>query len=167
MAKIFDPVSMRGIALQNRIVVPPMCPYSSEDGFANDWHLVHLGSRATGGASLVFAEASAVTAEGRITAEDLGIWKDEHVEFLSRIVRFLKSQGTVPGMQIAHAGRKGSTQRPWEGSSKVSVADGGWIPVAPSAAAFSETYPMPRALLKDRIHAILHASCQPPRRAME
>ncbi len=155
MAHIFDPLSIRGITLQNRIVVSPMCQYSSQDGFANDWHLVHLGSRAIGGASLVFAEASAVTAEGRITTEDLGIWKDAHVEFLSRIVRFLKSQGTVPGMQIAHAGRKGSTQRPWEGSSKVSVADGGWIPVAPSAAAFSETYPMPRALLKEEIHAIV------------
>ena len=127
MAHIFDPLSIRGITLQNRIAVSPMCQYSSQDGFANDWHLVHLGSRAIGGASLVFAEASAVTAEGRITAEDLGIYKDEHVEYLSRIVRFLKSQGTVPGMQIAHAGRKGSTQRPWEGSNKVSVADGGWV----------------------------------------
>ena len=115
MAHIFDPLSIRGITLQNRIVVSPMCQYSSQDGFANDWHLVHLGSRAIGGAGLVFAEASAVTAEGRITAEDLGIYKDAHVEFLSRIVRFLKSQGTVPGMQIAHAGRKASTQRPWEG----------------------------------------------------
>jgi 2,4-dienoyl-CoA reductase-like NADH-dependent reductase (Old Yellow Enzyme family) len=167
MAHLFDPLSIRGITLQNRIVVSPMCQYSSEDGFANDWHLVHLGSRAAGGASLVFAEASAVTAEGRITAEDLGIYKDAHVEFLSRIVRFLKSQGTVPGMQIAHAGRKGSTQRPWEGSNKVSVADGGWIPVAPSAAAFSETYPMPRALLKEEIHAIVDAFAQAARRALE
>jgi len=167
MAHLFDPLSIRGVTLQNRIAVSPMCQYSSEDGFANDWHLVHLGSRASGGAGLVFAEASAVTAEGRITAEDLGIWKDEHVEFLSRIVRFLKTQGTVPGMQIAHAGRKGSTQRPWEGSSKVSVEDGGWIPVAPSAAAFSETYPMPRALLKEEIHAIVDAFGQAARRAME
>ncbi len=167
MAHLFDPLSIRGITLHNRIVVSPMCQYSSQDGFANDWHLVHLGGRAVGGASLVFAEASAVTAEGRITTEDLGIWKDAHVEFLSRIVRFLKSQGTVPGMQIAHAGRKGSTQRPWEGSSKVSVADGGWIPVAPSAAAFSETYPMPRALLKEEIHAIVDAFGQAARRAME
>src|ERR1700680_3501881 len=149
MAHLFDPLSIRGITLQNRIVVSPMCQYSSQDGFANDWHLVHLGGRAIGGASLVFAEASAVTAEGRITAEDLGIYKDAHVGFLSRIVRFLKSQGTVPGMQIAHAGRKGSTQRPWEGSSKVSVADGGWVPVAPSAAAFSESYPMPRAMTQE------------------
>src|SRR3984957_9810345 len=157
MAHLFDPLSIRGITLQNRIVVSPMCQYSSEDGFANDWHLVHLGGRAIGGASLVFAEASAVTPEGRITAEDLGIWKDAHIEFLSRIVRFLKSQGTVPGMQIAHAGRKGSTQRPWVGSSKVAIADGGWVPVAPSAVSFSETYPMPRALEINEIHAIVDA----------
>ena len=167
MAQLFDPLSIRGVTLQNRIVVSPMCQYSSQDGFANDWHLVHLGSRAAGGAGLVFAEASAVTAEGRITAEDLGIYKDAHVEFLSRIVRFLKSQGTVPGMLIAHAGRKASTQRPWEGSSKVSVEDGGWVPVAPSAAAFSETYPMPRALTKDEIHAIVDAFAQAARRALE
>jgi len=167
MAQIFDPLQIRGVTLQNRIVVSPMCQYSSQDGFANDWHLVHLGSRAAGGAGLVFAEASAVTAEGRITAEDLGIYKDAHVEFLSRIVRFLKSQGTVPGMQIAHAGRKASTQRPWEGSSKVSVEDGGWVPVAPSAAAFSETYPMPRALTKEEIRAIVDAFAQAARRARD
>ena len=167
MAQIFDPLPIRGITLQNRIVVSPMCQYSSEDGFANDWHLVHLGSRASGGASLVFTEATAVTPEGRISPEDLGFWKDEHIEFVARIVRFLKSQGTVPGMQIAHAGRKGSTQRPWEGSSKVSVADGGWIPLAPSAVAFSENYPMPRALLKQEIHGIVDAFAAAARRALE
>lgn len=167
MANIFDPLSIRGITLQNRIVVSPMCQYSSEDGFANDWHLVHLGSRATGGASLVFTEATAVTPEGRISPEDLGFWKDEHIEFVARIVRFLKSQGTVPGMQLAHAGRKGSTQRPWEGSSKVSVADGGWVPLAPSAVAFSDHYPMPRALLKDEIHGIVDAFAAAARRALE
>jgi 2,4-dienoyl-CoA reductase-like NADH-dependent reductase (Old Yellow Enzyme family) len=167
MALLFDPLQIRGVTLQNRIGVSPMCQYSSQDGFANDWHLVHLGGRAVGGASLVFTEATAVTAEGRITAEDLGIYKDAHVEFLHRIVRFLKSQGTVPGMQIAHAGRKASTQIPWEGSSKVSVGDGGWVPVAPSAVAFSETYPMPRALLKEEIHAIVDAFAQAARRALE
>jgi 2,4-dienoyl-CoA reductase-like NADH-dependent reductase (Old Yellow Enzyme family) len=167
MAQLFDPLPIRGVTLQNRIGVSPMCQYSSQDGFANDWHLVHLGGRAVGGASLVFTEATAVTAEGRITAEDLGIYKDAHVEFLHRIVRFLKSQGVVPGMQIAHAGRKASTQIPWEGSSKVSVGDGGWVPVAPSAVAFSETYPMPRALLKDEIHAIVDAFAQAARRALE
>jgi 2,4-dienoyl-CoA reductase-like NADH-dependent reductase (Old Yellow Enzyme family) len=167
MAQIFDPLPIRGITLKNRIVVSPMCQYSSEDGFANDWHLVHLGSRAVGGASLVFAEATAVTPEGRITAEDLGIWKDDHIDFLSRIVEFLKSQGTVPGMQIAHAGRKGSTQRPWVGASKVAVEDGGWVPLAPSAVPFSETYPMPRALEKQEIRDIVQAFAAAARRALE
>jgi len=167
MAHLFDPLSIRGITLQNRIAVSPMCQYSSQDGFANDWHLVHLGGRAVGGASLVFTEATAVTAEGRITAEDLGIYKDAHIEFLSRIVSFMKTQGTVPGMQIAHAGRKASTQVPWVGSSKVSVADGGWVPVAPSAVAFSDTYPMPRAMTKDEIHGVVDAFAQAARRALQ
>lgn len=167
MADIFDPLSIRGITLQNRVVVSPMCQYSSDDGFANDWHLVHLGSRATGGASLVFTEATAVTPEGRISPEDLGIWKDAHIEFLSRIVKFLKSQGTVPGMQIAHAGRKGSTQRPWVGSSKITPADGGWVPIAPSAVAFSDTYPMPRAMTKEDIRGVVDAFATAARRALE
>jgi len=167
MAHLFDPLPIRGITLPNRIGVSPMCQYSSDDGFAHDWHLVHLGSRAQGGAGLVFCEATAVTAEGRITAEDLGIWKDAHIEFLARIVRFLKSQGTVPGMQIAHAGRKGSTQRPWVGNNKVDLADGGWVPVAPSAVSFSETYPMPRALLTGEIRAIVEAFAQAARRALD
>jgi 2,4-dienoyl-CoA reductase-like NADH-dependent reductase (Old Yellow Enzyme family) len=167
MAHLFDPLPIRGITLPNRIGVSPMCQYSSDDGFAHDWHLVHLGSRAQGGAGLVFCEATAVTAEGRITAEDLGIWKDAHIEFLARIVRFLKTQGTVPGMQIAHAGRKGSTQRPWVGNNKVDLADGGWVPVAPSAVPFSETYPMPRALLTGEIRAIVDAFAQAAHRALE
>ena len=108
------------------------------------------GAAPSVGASLVFTEATAVTAEGRITAEDLGIWKDAHIDFLSRIVRFIKSQGTVPGMQLAHAGRKASTQRPWEGSSKVPLENGGWVPVAPSAVAYSDNYAMPRAMIEGR-----------------
>ena len=167
MAQLFDPLPIRGVTLQNRIAVSPMCQYSSQDGFASDWHLVHLGSRAVGGASLVFTEATAVTPEGRISPEDLGIWKDDHVAFLSRIVDFLKSQGTVPGMQIAHAGRKGSTQRPWVGSSKVSIEDGGWVPVAPSAVAYSDHYPMPRALSKPEIHEIVNAFAAAAGRALE
>lgn len=166
MAQLFDPLPIRGITLRNRIGVSPMCQYSSDDGFANDWHLVHLGSRATGGASLVFTEATAVTPEGRISPEDLGIWKDEHIDFLARIVNFMKSQGVVPGMQIAHAGRKGSTQRPWVGSSKVTLADGGWVPIAPSAVAFSETYPMPRAMTKQEIHEVVDAFAAAARRAL-
>jgi 2,4-dienoyl-CoA reductase-like NADH-dependent reductase (Old Yellow Enzyme family) len=167
MSHIFDPLPIRGITLPNRIGVSPMCQYSSEDGFANDWHLVHLGSRAAGGAGLVCVEATAVTPEGRITPEDMGIWKDAHIDFLARIVRFMKTQGAVPAMQIAHAGRKGSTQRPWVGSSKVAIEDGGWVPVAPSAVAFSGTYPMPRALETNEVRDIVDAFAAAARRALE
>src|ERR1017187_846230 len=132
MPNLFSPLTIRGVTFRNRIAVSPMCEYSSDDGFANDWHLVHLGSRAVGGAGVVFTEATAVTPEGRISPEDLGIWKDAHIEFLSRIVRFLKSQGAVPGMQLAHAGRKGSTFRPWSGYGAIPQNDGGWAPLAPS-----------------------------------
>ena len=108
MALLFEPITIRNIELKNRLVVSPMCQYSSVDGFANDWHLVHLGSRAIGGAALVFTEATAVSPEGRITPDDLGIWKDEHIEFLKRITDFIKQHGAVPGIQLAHAGRKAS-----------------------------------------------------------
>src|ERR1700722_14213828 len=157
MSALFTPLTIRGVTFQNRIAVSPMCQYSSQDGFANDWHLVHLGGRAIGGPSLVLAETSPVTAEGHITAEDLGIWKDAHIEFLARIVRFLKSQGTVPGMQLAHAGRKGSTPKPWGGASAIAPKDGGWVPVAPSAVAYSENYAMPRALSVEEIRGIVDA----------
>jgi 2,4-dienoyl-CoA reductase-like NADH-dependent reductase (Old Yellow Enzyme family) len=166
MALLFDPLSIRSITLPNRIVVSPMCEYSSENGFANDWHLVHLGSRAVGGAGLIFTEATAVTPEGRISPEDLGIWSDDHVAFLSRIVQFLKSQGAVPGMQLAHAGRKGSTKRPWDGAGVIPLEKGGWIPVAPSAVAYSETYATPRALSKEEIRGIVDAFTQAARRAL-
>src|ERR1700685_211056 len=106
MPQIFDPLAIRDVVLPNRIAVSPMCQYSSQDGFANEWHLVHLGSRAVGGAGLVFTEATSVTSEGRITYGDLGIWKDDQIEFLQRVTGFVKSQGAVPGMQLAHAGRK-------------------------------------------------------------
>jgi 2,4-dienoyl-CoA reductase-like NADH-dependent reductase (Old Yellow Enzyme family) len=167
MAHLFDPLPIRGITLPNRIAVSPMCEYSSEDGFANDWHLVHLGSRAVGGAGLVFTEATAVTPEGRISPEDLGIWKDAHIEFLARIVRFLKNQGAVPAMQLAHAGRKGSTYRPSSGDGTIPLKDGGWVPVAPSAIAYSEKYPMPRALAKEEIREVVDAFAQAARRALQ
>ena len=167
MATLFDSLPIRSLTLKNRIVVSPMCQYSSEDGFANDWHLVHLGGRAVGGAGLVFTEATAVTPEGRISPEDLGIWKDEHIDYLARIARFMASQGAVPGMQLAHAGRKGSTQRPWEGSGLVPPAAGGWEPVAPSARAYSDAYPMPQALSRDGIHEITGAFVSAARRAFE
>jgi 2,4-dienoyl-CoA reductase-like NADH-dependent reductase (Old Yellow Enzyme family) len=144
MSTLFEPFALRGLTLKNRLVVSPMCQYSAVDGFANDWHLVHLGSRAVGGAGLLIIEATAVSPEGRITPDDLGIWQDEHVEFLRRINQFMEAQGCVPGVQLAHAGRKASTYAPWKGSG--AVAEGGWETVAPSALAFSDNYPLPVAL---------------------
>jgi 2,4-dienoyl-CoA reductase-like NADH-dependent reductase (Old Yellow Enzyme family) len=144
MPALFEPLTLRGLTLKNRIVVSPMCQYSAEDGFANDWHFVHLGSRAVGGASLIIIEATAVSPEGRITPDDLGIWKDEHIAMLKHINAFMEAQGTVPGVQLAHAGRKASTYAPWKGSG--AVAEGGWEVVAPSALPFSEDYPQPVAL---------------------
>jgi 2,4-dienoyl-CoA reductase-like NADH-dependent reductase (Old Yellow Enzyme family) len=143
---LFDELQIRDVLLRNRIVVSPMCQYSSTDGFASDWHLVHLGSRAVGGAALIFTEACAVSPQGRISPQDLGLWKDDHIAFLSRITRFLLSQGTVPGIQLAHAGRKASTPPPWHPGGFIPESAGGWKPVAPSAIAFSETYAQPSAL---------------------
>ena len=157
MPTLFDSFTSRGLTLPHRIVVSPMCQYSSDDGFASDWHLVHLGSRAVGGAALVMTEATAVTAEGRISPNDLGIYRDAHVEMLQRIVRFIHSQGSAAGMQLAHAGRKGSTQRPWDGHSGIAPKDGGWIPVAPSAVPFSDDYPVPSALETSEIRGIVDA----------
>jgi 2,4-dienoyl-CoA reductase-like NADH-dependent reductase (Old Yellow Enzyme family) len=144
---LFASLTLRDVTFRNRIVVSPMCQYSSEDGFANDWHLVHLGARAAGGAGLVIAEASAVEPRGRISPEDLGIWRDEHIEPLGRVTRFIKEQGAVPGIQLAHAGRKASTARPWGGRGPLTVEQGGWRPiVGPSAVAFSDEFPIPEAL---------------------
>ena len=158
MAHLFEPLAVRGITFPNRVFVSPMCEYSSTDGFANDWHFVHLGARAVGGAGLVFTEATAVTPEGRISPEDLGIWKDEHVEMLARIVRFMHEQGSVSGMQLAHAGRKASTYRPWSGTGAVSEADGGWPNVlAPTAVAFADNYPQPREMSKGDLAATTQA----------
>src|SRR5262245_17600669 len=128
MSALFAPLAVRGITFRNRIAVSPMCQYSSEDGFADDWHLVHLGSRAVGGAGLVMAEAAAVEPLGRISPWDLGIWKDEQTEFLVRIARFVNRQGSAAGVQIAHAGRKASVRRPWEGGATIPPAEGGWQP---------------------------------------
>jgi len=157
MASLFESFTTRGLTLPHRIVVSPMCEYSSTDGFAHDWHLVHLGSRAVGGAALVFTEATAVTAEGRISPQDLGIYHDAHVEMLARIVRFLHEQGSAAGMQLAHAGRKGSTPRPWDGHTSVPPEQGGWIPVAPTAEPFADTFPVPRPLETAEIPGIVNA----------
>src|SRR3979409_252436 len=115
MAHLFDPLTLRGLTLPHRILVSPMCQYSSTEGFANDWHVVHLGSRAVGGAALVLTEATGVTADGRISAQDRGIWRDEHIDTLARSVRCVHGQGSAAGIQLAHAGRKASTAPPWEG----------------------------------------------------
>src|SRR3954453_93040 len=136
MPQLCDPFTLKSVTLRNRIGVSPMCMYSSADGVANDWHLVHLGARAAGGSALVIAEATAVSPEGRITPGDAGIWAEKHLEPLARINRFIKAQGAVPGIQLAHAGRKASAARPWEGGAHLADAAGGWTTVAPSAIAF-------------------------------
>ena len=139
---LFSELTIREVTLRNRIGVSPMCQYSSVDGYANDWHLVHLGSRAVGGAGLVLTEASAVLPEGRISPDDLGIWDDGHVEFLSRIFRFIEAQGAVPGMQLAHAGRKASTSSPWKGNARPGEGGCGWEPIfGPSALPFTRELP--------------------------
>jgi 2,4-dienoyl-CoA reductase-like NADH-dependent reductase (Old Yellow Enzyme family) len=157
MSQLFDPLTLRSIRLKNRVFVSPMCQYScGADGLALSWHLVNLGRYAVGGAALVFTEATAVAAVGRITPNDLGLWSDAHADALRPIVAFLKSQGAVPGVQLAHAGRKASTAAPWNGGGKVALSDGGWTPVAPSAVAFSPTYPEPVALDASGIAAVVH-----------
>jgi 2,4-dienoyl-CoA reductase-like NADH-dependent reductase (Old Yellow Enzyme family) len=157
MPHLFEPIQLRGLTLRNRIVVSPMCQYSSNEGFANDWHFVHLASRAVGGAGLVFTEAAAVTADGRISPDDLGIWNDVHAAPFERIARFVKGEGAAFGMQLAHAGRKASTKRPWDGTGPVSPDDGGWQPIGPTSTPFSEHYPMPRAMTKDDIANVVDA----------
>lgn len=166
MSYLFEPLTMRGITLPNRIAVSPMCQYSSTDGFANDWHLVHLGSRAAGGAGLVFTEAAAVTAQGRISPQDLGIWSDDHVEQLSRITRFIIQRGSVPGIQLAHAGRKASTVPPWENrEGTIDEAEGGWQVVAPSGIPFDTGYIEPAVLTADGIRDVVAAFVTAARRA--
>lgn len=144
---LFTPLQLRDVQLRNRIAVSPMCQYSAQDGEADDWHLVHLGTRAVGGAGLVFTEAAAVAPEGRISPQDLGIWADRHVAMLARITGFIKAQGAVPGIQLAHAGRKASTKRPWDGTGPAGPESGGWAPVlAPSAIPFDDGWQTPEAL---------------------
>jgi 2,4-dienoyl-CoA reductase-like NADH-dependent reductase (Old Yellow Enzyme family) len=155
MALLFEPLTIRSIHLKNRIVVSPMCEYSSQDGFANDWHLVHLGSRAVGGAALVIAEATAVNPEGRITHDDLGVWKDEHIEFLSRISRFIEKQNAVPGIQLAHAGRKASHHSPWKGGRPLQPYEAPWQTFAPSAIPFRHDDPAPAAMTKQQIQQVV------------
>ena len=155
MPLLFEPLTIREITLKNRSVVSPMCQYSSVDGFANNWHLVHLGSRAVGGASLVFTEATAVCPEGRITPDDLGIWRNEHIIFLKKITDFLKEMGAVAGIQLAHAGRKASHTSPWKGHEPIGEDKGGWQTVAPSAIPYKESDPVPKEMTVEEIKKLV------------
>ena len=136
MSLLLSPYTLRGVTARNRIWVAPMCQYSAVDGMPDDWHLVHLGARAVGGAGVVFTEATAVSPEGRISPQDTGIWTDEQAQAWARTVAFVQGQGALAGVQLAHAGRKGSTRRPWEGRGAVAPEDGGWLPVGPTADAY-------------------------------
>lgn len=163
---LFAPFKIRDVTFRSRIGVSPMCEYSSANGFANDWHLVHLGSRAVGGAAMVMTEAAAVTGSGRISPRDLGIWLDDHIPMLARIFRFIEDQGAVPAMQLAHAGRKASTAAPWEGGGPVDESQGGWRPIfAPSAIPFSPASITPQALDERGIAEIVKAFADAARRA--
>jgi 2,4-dienoyl-CoA reductase-like NADH-dependent reductase (Old Yellow Enzyme family) len=156
MSILFSPLKIKDITLKNRIAVSPMCQYSAVDGFANDFHLVHLGSRAIGGSGLIIQEATAVSPEGRITPGDLGLWDDRHVEKLTGIVKFIHEHGSVAGIQLAHAGRKASCAKPWDGGKQISQNEGGWRTVAPSAIAFNpEAEDAPQALDINNIKKII------------
>jgi 2,4-dienoyl-CoA reductase-like NADH-dependent reductase (Old Yellow Enzyme family) len=155
MSILFTSISIRDVKLRNRIVMSPMCQYSSTDGFANDWHLVHLGSRAVGGAGLIITEATAVSPEGRISPGDLGLWKENHIEGLVRIVNFIHQQGSVAGIQLAHAGRKASCAVPWEGGQQLDEEHGGWKTVAPGNVPFHDHDRKPEALKKDGIKKVI------------
>ncbi|WP_242920009.1 NADH:flavin oxidoreductase/NADH oxidase [Pontibacter liquoris] len=168
MARLFEPLKLRSITLKNRISVSPMCMYSSVDGFATDWHLVHLGSRAVGGAGLVLSEAAAVSPEGRITPDDLGIWKEEHIPMLQRITAFISAQDAVPGIQLAHAGRKASHRSPWKGGAAIPAdQEGGWQTVAPSAVSFQDSEPAPAELTLEGIQKVITDFEKAAMRALE
>src|SRR5512140_566535 len=164
---LFTPLRLRDVEFRNRVFVSPMCQYSSEGGLPNDWHLVHLGSRAVGGAALVLAEVTAVTPEGRISPSDLGIWSDAHAEAFRPITRFLKMQGAAAGIQIGHAGRKASTSVPWEGGGAINADRGGWTPVAPSPEPFGSNLPAPRELTPEEIERLVGQFGDAARRALE
>jgi 2,4-dienoyl-CoA reductase-like NADH-dependent reductase (Old Yellow Enzyme family) len=163
---LLSPLTIRGVTLRNRIVMSPMCQYSADDGLANDWHLVHLGSRAAGGVGLVVVEATAVTAEGRISPKDMGIWGEQHVEPLARIARFVHSQGAIAGIQLAHAGRKASCEPPWLGGARLSPESGGWTVVGPSAIPFNDGDPPPVELDEAGIAGVVAAFESAVRRAL-
>ena len=162
---LFTPLKLRGLEIRNRIFVSPMCQYSCRDGLANDWHLVHLGARAAGGAGLVMAEATAVTPEGRISPEDLGLWSDAHAEALRPVAAFIRAQGAVPAIQLAHAGRKASCASPWKGGQALAPGQGAWTTLAPSALPFGH-FPEPRALTREELPALVESFRAAARRAL-
>jgi 2,4-dienoyl-CoA reductase-like NADH-dependent reductase (Old Yellow Enzyme family) len=166
VSELFRPLVLRGVTARNRAWVSPMCQYSAVDGFPTDWHLVHLGQFAIGGAGLVMTEATAVVPEGRISPQDTGIWDDEHAAGWARIAAFVRAQGAVPAMQLAHAGRKASTVRPWEGRGSVPESAGGWPTGGPSAQAFG-SYAEPRAMAAGEIAAVPGAFADAARRAVD
>ena len=166
-AHLFSPLSIRGVTFRNRVAMSPMCQYSSHEGRANEWHLVHLGSRAVGGVALAMVEATAVTRDGRISPGDMGIWDDQHIEPLARIARFVQSQGAIVGIQLAHAGRKASCDVPWKGGKSLKTpAEGGWTVVGPSPIPFAEGDPVPMALDEAGIDGIVAAFEAAARRAL-
>jgi len=167
LSTLFAPFKLRSVEFKNRIFVSPMCQYSSEDGAANQWHLVHLGSRAVGGAALVMAEATAVRPEGRISPGDCGIWSDGQAEAFKPITHFINLQNCVPGIQLAHAGRKASTDVPWRGGGALTDAEGGWPPLAPSPLAFSETSPIPREMTEQDIQDLTAHFAAAAKRSLE
>ena len=153
MSKLLSPLSIRSLEFKNRIFVSPMCQYSATEGMPNDWHFVHLGSRAVGGAALIIAEATAVSPIGRISPADLGIWSEDQMQAFKRITEFIRAQNAVAGVQLAHAGRKASTKVPWEGDGK--VIEHGWQPIAPSALPFADNYPQPREMTPEDIATVV------------
>jgi 2,4-dienoyl-CoA reductase-like NADH-dependent reductase (Old Yellow Enzyme family) len=165
---LFSPLKIRGVTLKNRICVAPMCTYSCEDGFVNDWHLVHLGSFAIGGAALVMVEATGVEARGRLSPGCPGLWKDEQIEPMARIVKFLKSQDSVPAIQLAHGGRKASTLRPWVGRDSIADEDGGWPTIGPSAVAYGDhVWKVPKAATLKDIDDIKNSFVSAAKRAVK
>jgi 2,4-dienoyl-CoA reductase-like NADH-dependent reductase (Old Yellow Enzyme family) len=167
MSELFSVLRLRGLEFRNRVFVSPMCQYSSRDGLANDWHMVHLGSRAMGGAALVCAEATAVSPEGRISPGDAGLWSDAHAEALRPITAFIKSQGSVAGVQLAHAGRKASTDLPWRGGGPLKESEGGWETLAPSAIPFVEGQPAPREMNAEDFESVVSGFREATARAHE
>ena len=167
MSHLFTPFRLRSVEFRNRVFVSPMCQYSSPGGIPSEWHLVHLGSRAVGGAGLVMTEASAISPEGRITPDDAGIWSDAHTAAWRRIAHFIRENGACPAMQLAHAGRKASTRAPWLGGGPVPETAGGWQPVGPSPIPFDAKSVSPREMTAGDIDAVVAKFAEAARRALE